>query len=251
MAYILIAYLCITLPLMGWIVLSCEGVVRKSLAGGFYVLISGVLLWTVVAQQTWLNRMMDGFLDLGKADNIPISCRGSFDEAEAGLRHIRVGDGDSLQAGVGKHLMVRGWIGSINSIKNPITVRMAPKNGGIPDLTFKVTQEKRPDVAKYNFNPMLEQSGFKADIVLPHDLPLGSYRLIIDCRDGKCVEEFIPRCGIDVVPAEIGIALDAPLQRALDEQQALLSKQAPTPVPKITKKERPKNKKRREAQAEP
>ena len=184
-----------------------------------YLVFSVGLIAFVQTEGSALARTVDGFLGLEK-DNTPMECRGTLDEADAGLRHIMVGMSDFFQAGVGRRLMVRGWISSYYSIENPITVRLIPCNGRKPEVVLTVTQEKRPDLLKVTHDPLLEQCGFRAECVLPVDLPLGKYHVVVQCRDNLNVDEFIPRCEVEVVSALAGSALDAPLEQALAEQKA-------------------------------
>jgi hypothetical protein len=192
---------------------------RKAGIMACYLVFSVGLIAFVQIEGSALGRTVDGFLGLEK-DNTPMECRGTLDEAEAGLRHIMVGMSDFFQAGVGRRLMLRGWIGSFYSIKNPIMVRLIPCNGGKPEVDLTVTQEKRPDLLKVTRDPLLEQCGFRAECVLPVDLPLGKYHVVVQCRDNLNVDEFIPRCEVEVVSAQAGSALDAPLEQALAEQKA-------------------------------
>jgi len=165
-----------------------------------------------------------------------VECKGALDEAEAGLRQIVVGMSDSFPAGVGRRLMLKGWISSFYSIENPITVRLIPRNGGKPSVDLTVTQEKRPDVLKTTHDPLLEQCGFRAQCVLPADLPLGKYHVVVQCRDNLNADEFIPRCEVEVVSAQAGIALDAPLEQALAKQEVTETKSVDSPGPKAHKK---------------
>ena len=219
MAYFIINYLCATGAIVAWIVYSCEGWRRKAGIMACYLVFSVGFIAFVQTEGSALARTVDGFLGLEK-DNTPMECRGTLDEADAGLRHIMVGMSDFFQAGVGRRLMVRGWISSYYSIKNPITVRLIPCNGGKPEVVLTVTQEKRPDLLKVTHDPLLEQCGFRAECVLPVDLPLGKYHVVVQCRDNLNVDEFIPRCEVEVVSALAGNALDAPLEQALAEQKA-------------------------------
>jgi hypothetical protein len=219
MAYFIINYLCITGAIVGWIVFSCEGWRRKVGITVGYLMISAGLFAFIQLEGAALGRMVDGLFDLRKNDNAPMECRGALDEAEAGLRKIMVGMSDSFPAGVGRRLMLKGWIYSFYSIKNPITVRLIPRNGGKPSVDLTVTQEKRPDVLKTTHDPLLEQCGFRAQCVLPADLPLGKYHVVVQCRDNLNADEFIPRCQVEVVSAQAGIALDAPLEQALAKQK--------------------------------
>jgi hypothetical protein len=219
MAYFLINYLCATGAIVAWIVFSSEGWRRKIGITVIYLIVSAGLVAFIQHEGAALAKTTDGILGVEK-DNAPVECRGALDEAEAGLRHIMVGMSDSLQAEVGRRLMLRGWISSYYSIKNPITVQMIPRKGGKPSLNLKVTQEKRPDLLKATHDPFLEQCGFRAECVLPQDLPLGKYQVVVQCRDNLNVDEFIPRCEVEVVSAQAGSALDAPLEQALAEQKA-------------------------------
>jgi hypothetical protein len=132
--------------------------------------------------------------------------------------------------------MLKGWIYSFYSIKNPITVRLIPRNGGKSSVDLAVIQEKRPDVLKTTHDPLLEQCGFRAQCVLPADLPLGKYHVVVQCRDNLNADEFIPRCQVEVVSAQAGIALDAPLEQALAEEKVREAKCVDSPRPKSHKK---------------
>lgn len=218
MAYFLINYLCITGAIVGCIVFSCEGWRRRVVIGGCSLIFSAGLFAFIQLEGAPLASTLNGFLGWEK-ENTPVECKGALDEAEAGLRQIVVGMSDSFQAGVDRRLMLRGWIASFYSIKNPITVRLIPRNGGKPSVELTVTQEKRPDLLKATHDPLLEQCGFRAHCVLPADLPLGKYHVVVQCRDKLNADEFIPRCQVEVVSAQAGIDLDAPLEQALAKQE--------------------------------
>jgi hypothetical protein len=235
MAYFIINYLCIMGAIVGWIVFSCEGWRRKVVIGGCSLIFSVGLFAFIQLEGATLASALDGVFG-GEKENTPVECKGSLDEADAGLRKIVVGMSDSFQAGVGRRLMLKGWIYSFYSIKNPITVRLIPRNGGKSSVDLAVIQEKRPDVLKTTHDPLLEQCGFRAQCVLPADLPLGKYHVVVQCRDNLNADEFIPRCQVEVVSAQAGIALDAPLEQALAEEKVREAKFVDSPRPKSHKK---------------
>jgi hypothetical protein len=237
MTYFIVAYLCITGQIVLWILFSREGWKDRGIVVGVYLLLSVGLFGMMCEVGPRLERMYDAFLKGSVDANLPVACKGSLDDITAGLRVIPASDKDVARAGVGRKLILRGWIGSEYAKDNGTAVRMIPKGGEGPCLEFQVRTEMRPDVAVYMAQPEMEWGGFQAEAFLPKDLPLGRYRILVECRNGPSRDQFEPEKEIAVVSAAEGAALDAPLEQELAERQRKEQQLvAPTPSPTPKKK---------------
>lgn len=244
MAYHLMVYLLITSPIAAWAILSQDERVRRVFFLVGYVVFSFLLIFLVDWQGKRVDRFLSDLFQSTDNANLPLACRGSLDEALAGLRRIQLSRVASFQAGVGRKLLLRGWIGSELSQNNPTTVRLVAKGGVRSFEGFTTIQLPRPDVVIATAIPMLEKSGFQAEAVLPSDLPPGEYSVVVECRDAARTDQFLSSIVVEVVSAEIGAAIDAPLERELSEQKRNASLADTTLVPTITpsKKSQPSKK---------
>jgi hypothetical protein len=115
----------------------------------------------------------------------------------------------------GKRLVLAGWIGSELTQTEIPTVKIQMIRGEKTELNMPAVQLDRPDVVVYKANPSLSRCGYSAEIILPKDLPLGTYRVIVECQKGETCEQMIPPCRIQVAsPADVA-ELDAPIEREL------------------------------------
>lgn len=208
MAYFLIAYLCISLPVAVWFFFSQEGGRGRLGVLLGYLMVSIALL---TSGQIFGPSISKGLVNFIKPDGsmLPMACSGHLDEAIAGLRQIQFTQKEVFQAGVGEKLYLRGWIGSTNSMHQPVTVRLVSKKDG-GKVDFRVMQENRPDVVTAQADPGLLYGGFRAEAQLPQRLPLGRYRIVVECRDGKEIDQYEPHCEVEVVSALAVAALDEP-----------------------------------------
>ncbi len=239
MTYFLIAYLCITGPVVAWIVLAREERKGRIIALGIYVLFSLGLFALLRAEGGRLERMYDDLVKAPIGNDIATLCQGSLDEVTAGLRRIPVGGKDSISAAVERKLVLRGWIGSENAKDHGTAVRMTPKGKDHPCLEFQVTTQRRPDVAVFMANPLMESSGFLAEAIVPGDFPQGRCQIKVECRNASTRDQFVPGCEILVISAAEGAVLDAPLERELEERK-MREVQAVSPKPRITPARKPK-----------
>jgi hypothetical protein len=247
MTYFLIAYLCMTGPFVAWMLFSCEDWKGRGKVLGVFILLSAGLIVLLHKEKPRLQSMYEGFLKASIDPNLPVACEGSLDEATAGLRVIPLAGKDVVNAGAGRKLILRGWIGSEYAKDNGTAVRMMPKGGDGPSLEFQVRTERRPDVAVYMAHPLMEWGGFQAESLLPKDLPLGRYKIIVESHNGCTRDQFAPGCEIAVISAEQGAALDAPLERELEERKRKEAQAAIAPVPTTSPTEVKKSKRRTQA----
>jgi len=244
MVYHLMVYFLITGPVAVWVILSQDERVRRV---GFlvgYVVLSLVLIFFIDWQGNRVNRFFCDLFQSTENTNLPLDCRGSLDEVVAGLRRIQVPGKASFQAGVGRKLVLTGWIGSELSQNNPTTVRLVAKGGARSFEGFTTIQLPRPDVVSATAITMLEKSGFQAEAVLPIDLPPGEYSVVVECRNAARTDQFVPINIVEVVSAQLGELLDAPLERELADQKRNAFLTSTMPVPTITpsKKSQPPKK---------
>lgn len=240
MTYFLIAYLCMTGPVVAWIVVSREELRGRLAVFGVYLVFSSGLLALLRAEGDRLERLYDDFLNTPINNDIASPCRGSLDEVTAGLRCVPVEGKDCISAGIGRKLVLQGWIGSENAKDHGTAVIMKPKAKDHPVLKFQATTRRRPDVAIFMANPLMEWGGFLAEATVPKDFPKGRYQILVESRNASIRDQFIPGCEIEVISAEGGEALDAPLARELEERKKREVRTV-APTPGITPVRKPKN----------
>ena len=183
--------------------------------------------------------MHDGFLKVPTDANLPVACQGSLDEITAGLRVIPAVGKDLVSAGVGRKLVLRGWIGSKHAKDNGITVRMTSKVRKGPFLEFQVKTEMRPDVAACMAQSLMEWGGFEAEAIVPNDFPLGRYKILVECRKASSRHQFAPEKEIAVVSAKVGAAPDLPMEKER-RQKEKVGTQAARPIPSVTPEKKSK-----------
>lgn len=247
MAYFLISYLCITGPIAAWAILSQDERLRRVVFLAGYVSISLLLVMLVGWKGERIDRFSSDLLvKSAELGNLPVGCSGSLDEAVAGLRYIHVPGKRSFQAGAGRKLVLRGWIGSELSQTRPPTVRLVSGGGRQSFAGFATIQQPRPDVVAATAIPMLERSGFQAEAVLPSDLPPGNYEVVVECCGLSRTDQFVPGIVVEVVPVDLGAVLDAPFERELAEQKRKEAQAAAQPVPTVTPSKKSKRSKNKE-----
>jgi hypothetical protein len=99
-------------------------------------------------------------------------------------------------------------------------------DGAKREVLIPATAIERPDVVIFCQNSLLDRSGFRAEGILPGDLPLGDYQVIAECRNAEIWDQFITPCRISVVSAGVVEPLDAPYERAAAEAAETAAKQA-------------------------
>lgn len=246
MTYFLVAYLCITGPIAAWAFFSQDRRWMRAIVVVLYVVISIVIAqWfprydeKPAVVQTAVPNLQSTLTQLAnRGQGRTVACEGFLDEVTAGPRTIQVGSRESIMVAPGKRLVLRGWIGSELTQTEIPSVKIQLIRGGKTELKMPAVQQDRPDVVLYKANPSLSRCGYSAELILPNDLPLGTYRVIVECRKGETCEQMMPPCKIQVVsPADVA-ALDAPIERelALRAQQESQSsiKSAPNSEKKST-----------------
>jgi hypothetical protein len=221
MAYFLASYLLITGPIAVWIVFSREERIEKVMVFLGYLVLSVGLFFLFKEAGPLIGKMTRDFLESSPDTHLPNACQGSLDEVDAGLRHIPASGKDVVSAAVGSKMGLRGWIKSDLVRERGATVRMVSKGRSRANLEFQVKRELRPDVATFTGNPAMEWGGFQAEAIVPKELPMGRYQIQVESRDDFFRDQFIPGCEIEVVSAEEGAVLDAPVLQALAEQKRI------------------------------
>ena len=223
MTYFLVAYLCITGPFAAWAFFSQDRRWMKAIVVALYLVVSLVAMqWfpqddeKPTDVQAAVPNLQTTLIQLAsRGTGRPTGCEGFLDEVTAGPRSIQVGSRGSIMVAAGKRLVLRGWIGSELTQTEIPTVKIQMIRGEKTELKMPAVQQERPDVVVFKANPSLSRSGYSAELILPNDLPLGTYRVIVECRKGEACEQSVPACRIQVVSPSDVAALDAPIEREL------------------------------------
>jgi hypothetical protein len=218
MTYFILAYLCITGPIVTWVLISQEKWKGKTIVISGYLIFSVVFFEISRIVKNPLETIYHGLMDNSWDANLPNACQGSLDEVTAGLRRVPAAGKEVIEAGAGRKLTLRGWIGSDLPKDLGVAVRLIQKSSGHSCLELKTKIEKRPDVAIFMANPMTEWGGFVAEGIIPKNLPLGRYKVLIERKGITSSDQFSPQCAIEVISLEAGAALDAPLEKELNQK---------------------------------
>lgn len=229
MTYFLVAYLCISAPIAGWIFLSVESSSRRVIVGVVYAVIS-VLVMACFAGGT--DKPAAKHISLidwigGEDQKSATSCNGALDALTAGFRLVDPNQQQKVMVAAGKRLVLDGWMGSPLTQSQVPIMKLVQVGGSKREVTIPATSMGRPDVVAFYKNSSLNRSGFHAEGILPGDLPLGDYQIIAECRSGEEWDQYTPSIRISVVPHEVVEPLDAPYERAAAQaaQQALQAAQ--------------------------
>lgn len=228
MAYFLVSYLCMSLPIAAWACLSIEKHFWRMVAGAVYLVISAVVLacFAGTADKPGANRisLMDRLS--GENEELPTSCDGALDAVTVGFRPVDLNNQEKVMVALGKRIVLQGWMGSPLTQSQVPIVKLVKLHGEKPEVMIPATPMERPDVVAAKRDSLLSRSGFHAEGTLPEDLPLGDYQVIIECRSVGEWYGYNPSCRISVVPPSVVEALDAPYERAAAQaQQALQAQQ--------------------------
>jgi hypothetical protein len=229
-------------PILVWIFISREGIRTRIGVILGYLFLSVIFFGIAKVMKAPFERLSHAILDNSVDVDHCCICPGSLDEITAGLRVMPTLGQESLKAGVGRKLVLRGWIGSEFARYYGTTIKMTSRSDNRSSLEFQVKSERRPDVASFMIQPELEWGGFQAEAVIPKDFPLGRYKILVECRNASSRDQFYPLCEIAVVSEEEGASLDAPLEHKLADKKIKETQIVSTVSPRtLKKKSKPKN----------
>jgi hypothetical protein len=137
----------------------------------------------------------------------PTATQGALDEVHVGMRTFLSPLPPVIPAGPGERVQVRGWIRSWDSYQNPITVCLISKQTPKIVIPLITTNQERPDIAKYFADPLLDRSGFLAEVILPPDFRADMYSVAIECR-GTSWKRFQSMNALEGVTRETAVALE-------------------------------------------
>jgi hypothetical protein len=208
MMYLFLAIACMMGPLGAWYAFSADERGARIVRGLLSLLTMGVLLLSLWLCRGWIQRFEQGLLNWANADELfPAATQGAVDEVHIGVRTFVSPLPLVIPVGPGERLQVRGWIRSWDSFLNPITVSLISKQAPRKEIVMISNNQERPDIAKYFADPLLGRSGFLAEVTLPPDFQIGSYRVVIECR-GTSWNRFEALNALEGVPRETAEALE-------------------------------------------
>jgi hypothetical protein len=167
----------------------------------------------------------------GENEKKPTGCNGALDTVTAGFRPIDPNQQKKLLVAAGKRIVLQGWMGSPLTRSQVPVIKLVQMDGARREVLIPATAMERPDVVTFCQNSLLDRSGFRAEGILPGDLPLGDYQVIAECRNTEIWDQYITPCRISMVSPGVVESLDAPFERAaaeaaLQAQQAALQQKA-------------------------
>jgi len=162
----------------------------------------------------------------GDQSNIPSGCDGALEIVTSGVRPIDSIKQNKILVSTKKKIVLRGWIGSPQTQLQVPIIKLVQIDGEKREVMIPAMPMERPDVVLAKQNSLLNRSGFRAEGILPTDLPLGDYQMIAECRSGEIWEQYIAPCKISVEPPSVVGPLDAPYEQAAAAAAAQVAQQA-------------------------
>jgi hypothetical protein len=242
MIYFFLAIACMVGPLGAWYAFSADEPVARIRRGLLSLMSMGILFLALWLCRGWIEQLEGGFLRWANADEMfPTATQGALDEVHVGMRTFVSPLPLVIPAGPGERIQVRGWIRSWDSYQNPITVCLISKQTPKTVIPLMTTNQERPDIAKYFADPLLDRSGFLAEVTLPPDFRAGMYSVAIDCR-GTSWKRFEALNALEGVPLETATALENAeiAKRVTVSGSRAEAAQKSTPAEQVRKKKRPK-----------
>lgn len=222
MAYFLVAYLCISAPIAAMVFLSVKGKSRQAIVGTLYMGVSVLSLVAISGIVDKPSATMESAIDWmnGENEKKPTDCNGHLDSLTAGLRPVDLNQKQKVMVAPGKRIVIEGWMGSPLTRSQVPVIKLVQMDRAKREVLIPASAMERPDVETFLQNSFLNRSGFRAEALLPGDLPLGDYQVIAECRSEGRWDQYIAPCRISVVPPGVVESLDAPYELAAAEAAA-------------------------------